>query len=528
MRLQTKLILLITSLLLLILGVFAWRTQRLHAETEQEQIGVRAVTLANTIAQIPDIRNALATPRPQEIIQPLVERIRTQAGAEFIVVANSDGIRFSHPNPAMIGQKMGGEDETQVLRDRQTTITVATASLGPSLRGKVPILDEHNNVLGLVSVGYSLQDIDKLNAIDRNRIIWLSALALLVGLAGAVMIANGVKKSILGLEPREIGRLYQEKQSILESIREGILAINQDGVITTANPAALPLLHLPQHQSIIGRRLLDVLPDTRLLEVARSGHALHDEELIAGEDILLVNRIPVYNPRGQVIGAVASFRDKSELSKLTEELSQVLRYADSLRAQTHEYSNKLHTISGLIQLESYQEAIDLITHESNIHLHLVQFLMKEVPDPILGGLLIGKYNRANEMKVQLNVDPDSTFTELPEHIDRNVLVTILGNLIDNALEAVLMSEHEPKLVNVFLTDIGDDLILEVEDTGPGVSEADVERIFEIGYSTKPGGEHRGFGLPLVKKSAADLGGYVTCTANHPVGSVFTVAIPKWR
>lgn len=492
-------ILLISCLLLLILSAFGWIIQSLVEKTDTQQIGIRALTVAKTVAQIPEIRQAFQTEKPSEIIQPIAESIRLQTGAEFIVVADSNGIRYSHPTPSRIGQRMASSDNEKV-RNGESVITEATGTLGPSLRGITPLFDTNGQMMGIVSVGFLLEDVEKITSHDRLHVLWLSLGTLAVGVLGAMLIASSVKRAIFGLEPQEIGRLYQEKQAVLESIREGIVAIDQQGHVTMVNQTAVQLLHLQKDHTYIGSSLLDLFPASRMMGVIRSGQAEYDQEMIVGDDILLVNRVPVVDHRGQILGAVSSFRDKSELSKVTEELSQVKQYAESLRAQTHEFSNKLYTISGLLQLESYQEAIDLITRESNVHQNLMQFLMNEIPDPMIGGLLIGKFNRANELKIQLTIDPDSTFVDLPPTLDRSLLVTILGNLIDNAMDAVLSYSSGHKSVNVFLTDLGEDLILEVEDSGIGVPEADLKRIYEVGYSTKPGKEHRGFGLALVKKA----------------------------
>lgn len=219
--------------------------------------------------------------------------------------------------------------------------------------------------------------------------------------------------------------------------------------------------------------------------------------MILGEETIITNRIPIVDKKENVIGAVSTFRNKSELYRLTKELSQLKSYAEALRAQTHEFSNKLYLISGLIQLESYEEALELITKETNMQQDIVRFVMKEVPDPIVGGLLIGKFNRANELKIQFDIDRQSSFKDIPKQLDRDHLVTIIGNIIDNAMEAALHNGRDQKRVNVFLTDLGDDLIIEVEDNGTGIQEEIAEQIFERGFSTK-GKAQRGYGLDLVK------------------------------
>lgn len=526
LRLQTKMILLIGSLLTLLLLMLGMFFQYMLADTLKQQIGTRALRLAQTVASIPEIKEAFKTPDPAQIIQPMVESIRQKTDAEFIVVGNTQGIRYSHPVPERIGKKMVGGDNGPVLQG-QSIISEAVGTLGPSLRGKTPILDDQDRVIGIVSVGFLLKDIEAATAAYRNKIILIVVITLLVGTAGAILISQHLKKSILGLEPEEIAALYQEKRAILESIREGIIAVDMNGKITMANQTAMRLLGMPEGIDVTGHKVTEMLPHSRLMEVIASGESEFDKEMVVKDNVIVVNRVPIRDHRQRIIGAVSSFRNKSELARLSEELTQVKRYAEALRAQTHEFSNKLYMISGLIQLESYQEAIDMITQESNVHQNLLYFIMKEIPDPMVGGLLIGKFNRAKELKVELEIDQQSSFRDLPASMDRNELVTILGNLIENAMEAVLAPGARARRVSVFLTDLGEDLIVEVDDEGVGISEMDSHRIFEIGYSSKDG-QNRGFGLALVKRAVEQLHGTITFSANSSGGTVFTVAIPKGK
>jgi two-component system CitB family sensor kinase len=526
MRLQTRLILLIGSLLFIIIIVQSFAFERMIENTLKEHIGSSALKIAKTVASMETIRNAFADKDPSKIIQPIVEKIRLETGAEFIVVGNRKGIRYSHPVPEQIGKEMVGGDNGPVLNG-ESIISEALGTLGLSLRGKAPVFDADNKVIGVVSVGFLVKDINKTAIIYRNNIIVLAVLILLLGCGGAIWIANSVKRSIFGLEPKEIGQLYQEKRAILESIHEGIIAINKDGLITLANPTALKLLDSGEEAEISGRHILDALPESRLLEVMKSGTAEFDKEMTINGNMVVVNRLPVVNHQHEVIGAVSSFRNKSELLRLTEELTQVKRYAEALRSQTHEYSNKLYTIYGLIQLESYQEAMHLITHETNVHQNLIQFLLKEVPDPTLAGILIGKFNRANELKVELEIDKESSFQDIPDSVSRSYLVTIIGNLIDNSLEAVLAAGLDDKKVKIFLTDLGDDLIIEVEDNGIGIPQEAAERLFELGFSTK-NEANRGYGLALVQQAVQQLKGNITFGALPQGGTIFTVAIPKER
>jgi two-component system CitB family sensor kinase len=521
-RLQTKIILLMCILTFILVIAMSFTFQYMWSSTYKGQMGIRALNLAKTVASIPELKQAFDDREPWEIIQPLVEDIRKQTDAEFIVVGNREGIRYSHPVPSRIGEAMVGGDNEPVFRG-ESIISEATGTLGPSLRGKTPIFNDRGEIIGVVSVGFLIEDINETAQIYRNIILGIAAMALLLGAAGAVFIANNVKRSIMGLEPEDIGRLYQEKEAVLESIHEGILAVNRKGIITLINQNALRMLGMG-HAEVLGKSILEVLPHTTLPDVIRTGKAEFDKETVVGDNVVVVNRLPVKDRDGNVIGAVSSFRNKHELYLLTQQLSQMKQYADGLRAQTHEFSNKLYTISGLIQLESYQEAIDFITRETNIQSDLLSFILKEIPDPIIGGLLIGKINRAHELKIELKINEDSSFRDIPGRIDRNAMVTILGNLLDNAMEAVLANK-QGKQIEIFLTDLGKDLIIEIEDNGLGIPAELSDHIFNVGFSTKDG-ERRGFGLPLVKKAVDQLGGIIEHHPGSEGGTRFTVAIPK--
>ncbi|ABO67200.1 sensor histidine kinase [Geobacillus thermodenitrificans] len=524
MKLQTRLMVIICSLLLFVIIFLTFLFQHMFAATLKEQIGMRALNVAETVASTPLVREAFRDSNPSVRLQPFAERIRQKTGAEYVVIGNRQGIRYAHPLTERIGKSMIGGDNKEVLKGK-SIISEAVGSLGPAIRGKAPIFDENGSVIGIVSVGFLLEDIQRTVWSYSMKIFFFSVLALLFGAVGAVAIAKAVKKSIHGLEPEEIGLLYQEKQGILEAIREGIVAVNQEGTITMVNQTALKLLGYDNERNVLGTPILQLIPHSRLPEVIRTGQAEYDDEMVLGGETVIANRIPIKNKQGRVIGAVSTFRNKSELYRLTKELSQLRTYADALRAQTHEFSNKLYLISGLIQLESYEEALELITKETDLQQNIVRFVMKEIPDPIIGGLLLGKFNRANELKIAFEIDRESSFRDVPPWMDRDHLVTIIGNLLDNAMEAVLHNGKEEKRVTVFLTDLGNDLIIEVEDNGLGIDPAVAERIYDRGFSTKASGL-RGYGLDLVKKALEMLDGQITYQSKQGEGTVFTVIIPK--
>ena len=525
MRLHYKLIIFISILILIISGVFELVSQEMLQRNLKHEKGLKALAISQTVANMPEIRNAFLNEDPAIIIQPIVERIRRNVGAEFIVVGNKNEIRYSHPNPNLIGEKMVGGDNEKVFKGKEI-VSESIGTLGPSLRGKSPIIDKNGDVIGVVSVGYLLKDIEDEANKFHKKLLFNSLIILGIGIAAAFLISFNIKKSIFGLEPKEIGRMYQEKHAILESIHEGIIAFDEYGEITVVNENAHKVLSIPNNIKLRGLKIEDILHNSHLKQVVETGEPIYDLEYLLNEKVVIINCIPIVGVDSTIVGAVTSFREKSELNKILNELSQIKAYSEGLRAQSHEYSNKLHTISGLIQLESYQEAIELISKESHITQNIIQFIMEEISDPIVSGLLLGKISLANELKVDFNIDFNSSFTNVPKEINREDLITIIGNLLNNAFEAVIETHKHEKIVSLFLTDLGNDLIIEIEDNANGIPEELIDNIFLYGVTTKKQNKNSGIGLHLVQRLLNKLDGQITFHSNEHGGTTFTVAIPK--
>jgi two-component system CitB family sensor kinase len=418
-----------------------------------------------------------------------------------------------------------GDDGSQALVQGNAYVARAHGSLGESMRGKAPVVvPETGKIIGIVSVGYGVDQITT-TIKHYNLILYcVVGLVLLVSFFAAIIIASRFKKAIFGLEPEEIARLFQEREATLQSVREGIIAINRDGVITTANRAALETLGLEPEVSLPGKPVQEVLPGSDLLSILKSGEPDFDREVWLRNRHMIVNRLPV-RQGDEIIGVVASFRLRDEVDQVSRQLTRIQQYADTLRSQAHEYSNKLHTIAGLIQLGANQEALTLIGSEVDEHQTLIHLLLDAVPDPIIAGCLLGKYNRAREMGLNLMIDPGSQMIDVPANLPRDQLVSILGNLIDNALDATRQHTGEGGKIQLSMTDLGQELIFEVEDQGAGIPETDHQRIFEKGTSTK-GGEAHGYGLYLVRQFLNRWGGSVTVENLQDSGSRFTLYLPK--
>ncbi|MDM5187028.1 sensor histidine kinase [Bacillus sp. DX4.1] len=524
LKLQSRITLFIGTLILFVIVLTSFLFYYILSETVEEQTGKRALHVAKAVATIPEIHEAFQTEDPSVIIQPIVEKIRVETDAEFIVVGNTEGIRYAHPVRDRIGEEMVGGDNKGVLEDGKSYISKATGTLGPSLRGKVPIRDQENHIIGVVSVGFSMEDIHDVAEAYGNRVLWIAVVGLVIGIIGSMYLARSIKKLMFGLEPEEISSLYEERSAVIQSVREGIMVIDKEGCINLVNQAAYEILSLEKKQNIIGDSILKIIPNTSILEVLRTGEEQLDRQLDIKGQAVIANRLPII-VGNVVIGVVSSFRLKSEMDQLTEELSQAKRYTEALRAQAHEYNNLLYTLSGLIQLESYDEAMELIHKETAVYQEFVQFIMERIQNPWLGGILIGFYNRARELKIDFILDRESSLQKLGSHIDSNHVVSILGNLITNAFEATENNHENEKRVRLFVTDMGEEIVIEIEDSGLGVDDTLIAYIFNRGFSTKEG-EKRGYGLAKVNELVEELHGSIAIEKGDLGGALFIVALPK--
>ncbi|WCK54078.1 sensor histidine kinase [Aneurinibacillus sp. Ricciae_BoGa-3] len=508
----------IVLVLTLVISVICY----MFINNEFEDIGQRAVALAKTVADMRQIKRGLEQSNPAAAIQPITENIKLVTGAQFIVVADMNLIRYSHPNPLLIGKNMGTDpgDDQKVLKG-ETSISRATGSLGLSVRGKAPVFNSQHHQIGLVSVGFLVSDIWNKISLFLLRTIGSGIVALALGLWGAYLLSGHIKKQTFNMEPFEIAFLSQEQASILESIREGIIAVDREGMITTCNQEAKRLLGV-ESSDIIGQFIETIIPNSRLPEVLEEGISHNDQPMIISNTLVIVNRVPV-TLKGHVIGAVASFRDKIQLEQIDQRLADVGKYADALRSQRHEFMNKLHTISGLIQLEEYELVRELIHKVNEEQQQVLTFFMSRIRDPAIVGTLIGKVHRAKEQGITLSIDPKSHLADPCKH--REIVITILGNAIENAIESITGSQNplcRPE-INVFINDETEHLIVNVEDKGPGIDPSLKERIFEDGMTTK--GPGRGFGLALLSKLVADAGGNLSILSSYE-GAILEAKLPN--
>jgi sensor histidine kinase regulating citrate/malate metabolism len=524
MRLRSKINLLVLLNIVFVLLLVMSALSYIIVDRKFKETGDRALFIARTVAGLPQVVHGFNDPDPSSVIQPLVESLRKQANAEFIVVANMDLIRYNHPNPNNIGQHLSWEDykiDQKVLQG-QDVIATSAGTLGYSLRGKTPVYDTNHKQIGLVSVGFLVHDIWKelLSLFIRSSLIGL--IALLFGFVGAHLLSGHIKKQIFNMEPDEIAFLTQEQAAILNSTREGIIAINSDGKITTCNREAKKILEIMEEEDVIGANVNSILPSSRLCDVVRDGTIYNDKPMIIGNTLSITNRVPVYS-NNKVVGAVATFRDKLQLDQIDQRLADIGQYADSLRSQRHEFMNKLHLISGLIKMKEYELVNELIEEINEEQQNLLDSFLTKIRDPAIVGLLIGKINRAKELGLHVVVDTKSLLSNPCPH--RDIVVTILGNAIENSLEAMSgnKSASLSGTIMVSLLNTTDYLNIVIQDSGPGVDPQLEEDIFNDGVTTK--GSGRGFGLALLSRLVANIGGKLSMDSSSS-GATLEVSLPK--
>ena len=287
---------LILSVTILLTAIFSYLQLK---ETEKE-MGTLALNAAKTISLMPTVKDAFKEEHPEKIIQPISEEMRELIGAEFIVIGNTDSIRYAHPDKNKLGKKMVGGDNDKALLDGEYYTYRAEGSLGPSLRGKAPIYNESGDIIGIVSVGFMVKDI---KSVIWNKVFKISGFAfgvLLLGIIGSLLLAQNIRRDTLGLEPHQIGSLYRDRNAILASIKEGVIAIDSHGNINMMNESAKHILGLSAADN---KKIEEIVPNTKMYEVLSSGQPIKDDELILNNRSVIVNRIPIKNEKEKSLGS---------------------------------------------------------------------------------------------------------------------------------------------------------------------------------------------------------------------------------
>ncbi|GAA3685082.1 sensor histidine kinase [Nocardioides ginsengisoli] len=499
-------------LLLVVIGILlASYDARKDAHSRAAQ---RAVDVAETVADSPTVRSALRGGDPTAVLQPWTEEVRRDTATDFVVVMGLDRTRYTHTDPAQIGRKfvgdLGGAPQGHVFTQQYT------GTLGPSVRAVVPVKDG-GRVVALVSVGIRVSNINRGLRRDVTAIALAGGAVLLVGLSGAWLLGRRLHRVTHGLGERELARMYEYHSAVLHSVREGLLLLDGDGRVQLVNDEARRLLDLPD--DVLGTPVEDLGLAPGLVAAARGSTAEADDLYLAGERILVVSSAPA-RWDGRDVGAVVTLRDHTELRAVTGELEVVRRLTESLRSQNHESANRLHTVVSLIEMGRTGDAVEFATEELQLAQLLTDRVVGAVDDPVVAALLLGKTAEAAERGVELRIEGT-----LPPHegIAPRDLVTVLGNLVDNALDA--LADTPTRRIDVRLSGDATAVRIEVGDSGAGLDDEAAARVLDRGWTTKAApGAGRGLGLALVAQVARSHGGDVAVGRSTLGGAAFTVTL----
>ncbi len=505
----------------------------------RDERGARLEAVATNLANTPLVRDSIcgdacrtsATADPERpdygaagtdpvVVLPTelafaTDRAVALSGADVAWLADADGTVLVSSDPTEVGTRVDlGASEVQRGRAWRGEVTVDGRG---AVAGHVPLLDDDGTLVGIAGVAQALPSwTESLSAALPDLGLFVG-LAALLGIGGTSLLAQLIKRRTRGLEPAEIATLADHREAMLHSIREGVVAVDVDGVVTVANDSARDLLALPD--DVVGRSVASLDLPEPVRRVLRAEDAAADATLVVGDRIVVANRSRV-SAGSRRVGTVTTLRDRSELMALQSRVDTHRTITETLRAQTHEFANQLHTISGLVQLREYDEVTALVGDLTRRRAAIADEVASVVEDPLVSALLVAKASLAAEAGVRMELATTARVPRLSRALSGDV-ATVLGNLVDNALDVTGPDD----VVSVLLDADEHEVVVEVADTGPGVPDDLTEVIFERGWSSKPdvvGG--RGIGLALVQMVCARRGGTVAVTNDG--GAVFRAVLPR--
>lgn len=516
MKLNTLVTLMVCAIIgSVLLVVFALYSVQITRAT-RDDVKDTALGIARTLADSPEIQRGLMQAPQENIIQPIAQAVTKRNDLLFTVVTDMRGIRYSHPNEALLGLHFIGDDLTPALEGKEN-VSVNRGALAEALRVFTPVYDAQHEQIGVVVVGISLNKVEEQIARGRLNAVWTILFSIFMSSMAIWGLVRVLKRILFGLEPYEISALFEQRQAMLQSLREGVLAVDMHGRVTMINQTAREILLLPSGKQTenTSAPLLASLRD-----VSKTGVARQDQEISCNGRLLLCNMVPVKS-QDRVIGAITTFRDKTEVSQLMQRLDGMVNYVDALRAHTHEFMNKLHVILGLLNIKRYDKLEEYILQTAHHYQTDIGTIQSKVKSPVVAGFLLGKINRAKEAGVTLTLADESQIPDTASEEQVAVLITALGNLIENALDA--MEGQQEGEIGLLLHYQNGWLSCEVSDDGPGIDPTQLESIFTKGFSTK--GENRGVGLFLARQQIQNLGGDISVESEPGVFTQFFVHIP---
>ncbi|MFT7835034.1 sensor histidine kinase [Saccharothrix sp. BKS2] len=473
--------------------------------------GRRMLSVAEDVAATAGVRASLADPLRHYALPPFAESARSLSGASYVIITDPAREVLTSPDPGQVGEPLDlGGSTAPAGRSWVGELAGATVA-------HVPVIGDDGRVIGLVAAGQRAPGFWEGVLDSPDNALRLLGVALVIGVAGSLLLARRVKNQTLGLEPHEITALVEYREALLHGIKEGVVALDPQHRVTLVNDHARTLLALPA--DAVGRAVDALELDERLRDVLTGRATGQDQLALAGGRVLTLNRMPL-----DVHGAVVTLRDRTELMTLRDELDATRHATDTLRAQAHEFSNRLHTIAGLVELGEYDEVRGFISRVNTAQGAWRAEVASKVADPAVAALLVAKSSLAAERGTGLRMDPGSGLGVVDEALSTD-LVTVIGNLVDNALDAL----GGQGWVEVLVRSSGAEVLVVVRDSGPGVAPELAEEVFRHGFTTKAAAQgQRGLGLALTRQTCLRRGGSVRVRNEEGTGkngAVFTARLP---
>ena len=449
---------------------------------------------------------------------------------DVISVVSCDNIRLYHSTHELIGTIYDGTIPEFKENNREFYTAYDSGPSGTQRRAYSAIYDSEGNYIGFVMAIMLMENIKAETFQTLTFYALITLAAVLIELILSAELSSSIKKSLHGYEPDVFSAMYQVRDNILESLDEGIIAIDKTGSVQFVNNAAVSMLGGGQNtgvKNIVGAPLGNICDGTLFDHTLKSGEKeFNIREPRLGRSDILIDRIPIKDDNGTV-GAVGILHDRAEYTKLMEDLTGTRYLVDAMRANNHDFTNKLHVILGLIQMGMYDKATSYIENITIVQRTTISKIMSAVSEPAVAALLIGKAARASELNIKFVLREGCNYSKSDYPLPDSMLVTVIGNLIDNAFDAMNDNKavfDKPKELMFGIYSKPGALLITTDDTGVGIDPADIDRIFENGFSTK--GTGRGTGLYQVKTMVDELGGTITTESQKGVGTSFTVSFSK--
>lgn len=463
--------------------------------------------------------------RDYKRLATIADKLQSGTDFDYVVIGDTNSIRLYHPNPEKIGYPMQFTKPGALEKGESYFIT-GKGSIGMAMRAKTPIFDDDGKIIGVVSIGYLISKIDSWRSDFLLPMAGVFILLLLVLMLLSWFFAAHIRRQMLGMEPKQIARVVRQQEALFSSVYEGLIAVDPDGYITAINRSARKMLGLSSPgRKWLGKPVSEVVQpaDFFTQQIAEK----RQDAMVNFNGLSVIANREAIRSGDELLGAIISFRSKDEIATLNAQLTQIKLYVESLRTLRHEHLNWMSTINGLLQMKEYDKVLAMVQGESQAQQQLIDSLRGAFADRQVAGLLFGKVQRARELGLTMTIVPGSQLHQLPEGLDSTEFAAIVGNLLDNAFEASLRTQQGNNVVELYLSDEGDDVIIEVADQGCGVPEALREKIFEQGVSTRTDepGEH-GIGLYLIASYVRRCDGVITLEDNSPCGTLFSLFLPK--